>query len=159
MNNRIPSSAKVSSPYTNTFVAIAKVYVDNMTAIGAPSIVIKGGEQFIYATRLTIQLGGVIKAATKRLTATAKGETYTYGLITKIKVSKNQLQSPYTLTYEGTFCCVPDGMVSEEELDNYKKTHIAEILGEIRKRIEENSGNASDVDVSDIQFAEEDSND
>ena len=100
-NNRIPSSKKVSSPYTNTFVAINKIWLDSMSSpMAAPSIKLKGGNALLYASRLTIQLGGTLTAATKKLQATSKGEKYTYGLITKIKVAKNQLDQPYSLTYE-----------------------------------------------------------
>ena len=134
LNNRIPSSKKISSPYTNTFVAVNKIWLDSMTApMAAPSIQMKGGNALLYASRLTILLGGSLKPSTKRLTATSKGEKYTYGLVTKIKVVKNQLDSPYGLTYEGTFCCVPDGMVSETKLDDYKKEHIGLIIKQLSR--------------------------
>ncbi len=156
-NNRIPSSKKVSNPYTNTFVAINKIWLDSMSApMAAPSIKLKGGNALLYASRLTIQLGGTITAATKRLQATSKGEKYTYGLLTKIKVAKNQLDSPYNLTYEGSFCCVPDGMVPEERLDEYKKKNISVILKQLSEQLSE-SGNESKITEDDIEFGEEDS--
>lgn len=154
-NNRIPSSKKVSNPYTNTFVAINKIWLDSMSApMAAPSIQLKGGNALLYASRLTILLGGSLKAATKRLTATSKGEKYTYGLVTKIKVVKNQLDSPYNLTYEGTFCCVPDGMVSEKKLDEYKKNNISKILKQISSQLAE-KGDNSEITEVDVEFGEE----
>ena len=156
-NNRIPSSKKVSSPYTNTFVAVNKIWLDSMSApMAAPSIKLKGGNALLYASRLTIQLGGTISAATKKLQATSKGEKYTYGLITKIKVAKNQLDQPYSLTYEGTFCCVPDGMVSEERLDEYKKNNISNILKQLSTQLAER-GNSSEITEADVEFSEEES--
>jgi hypothetical protein len=158
-NNRIPSSKKVSNPYTNTFVAINKIWLDSMSApMAAPSIQLKGGNALLYASRLTILLGGSLKAATKRLTATSKGEKYTYGLISKIKVVKNQLDSPYNLTYEGTFCCVPDGMVSEDKLDEYKKNNISKILKQISSQLAE-KGDTSEITETDVEFGEEESDD
>jgi hypothetical protein len=159
LNNRIPCSKKISSPYTNTFVAVNKIWLDSMSApMAAPSVQLKGGNALLYASRLTILLGGQIKAATQKLTATSKGEKYTYGLKTKIKVVKNQLDSPYNLTYEGTFCCVPDGMVSENKLDEYKKEHIGKILKQLSQQLSE-GGKDADVTEDDVQFGEEDGED
>jgi hypothetical protein len=159
LNNKIPCSKKISSPYTNTFVAVNKIWLDSMSApMAAPSVQLKGGNALLYASRLTILLGGQIKAATQKLTATSKGEKYTYGLKTKIKVVKNQLDSPYNLTYEGTFCCVPDGMVSENKLDEYKKEHIGKILKQLSQQLSD-GGKESEVTEADIQFGEEDGED
>ena len=155
LNNRIPSSKKVSNPYTNTFVAVNKIWLDSMTApMAAPSVQMKGGNALLYASRLTILLGGSLKASTKRLTATSKGEKYTYGLVSKIKVVKNQLDAPYGLTYEGTFCCVPDGMVSEAKLDDYKKEHIGSIIKQLSKQLADN-GNNEEITESDVVFTED----
>lgn len=158
LNNRIPSSKKISNPYTNTFVAINKVWLDSMSSpMSAPSLQMKGGNAFLYASRLTILLGGTIKAATRRLTATSKGETYTYGLVSKIKVVKNQLDAPYGLTYEGTFCCVPDGMVSEGKLEQYKKEHVSSILKQLQQQLLDKGKDASSITEEDINFGEEES--
>ena len=155
LNNRIPSSKKVSNPYTNTFVAVNKIWLDSMSApMAAPSVQMKGGNALLYASRLTILLGGSLKASTKRLTATSKGEKYTYGLVSKIKVVKNQLDAPYGLTYEGTFCCVPDGMVSEAKLDDYKKEHIGSIIKQLSKQLADN-GNNEEITESDVVFTED----
>lgn len=156
LNNRIPSSKKVSSPYTNTFVAVNKIWLDSMSApMAAPSVALKGGSALLYASRLTILLGGSIKAATQRLTATSKGEKYTYGLKTKIKIVKNQLDAPYGLTYEGTFCCVPDGMVSESKLDEYKKENISKIMSQLTKQLAD-KGDNTEITEEDIIFSEDD---
>ena len=158
LNNRIPSSKKVSSPYTNTFVAVNKVWLDSMSSpVGPPSIQMKGGNSFLYSSRLTILLGGKLKAATRSLTATYKGETYTYGLITKISVIKNQLDAPNNITYSGTFCCVPDGMISESKLEEYKKTHCKEILLQLEKQIKDKGGDAAGISEESITFSEEES--
>lgn len=157
LNNKIPSSKKVSSPYTNTFVAVNKVWLDSMSSpVGQPSLALKGGSSFLYSSRLTILLGGKLKAATRSLTATYKGETYTYGLITKISVIKNQLDAPNNITYSGTFCCLSDGMISESKLEEYKKTHGKEILLQLEKQIKDKGKDASDISEDKITFSEED---
>ena len=150
INNRIPSSKSMGSEYTNTFFCVNKIWNDSMNSMGGvPSIELKGGKTFFYGARLIMHLGGIGKAATKKLTATAKGETYNYGITTKIRTTKNQLPTPWNVTYEGEMSCVHSGLVNPNKLDDYKKTYMKDILA----RLEENGG--KDVTESDIQFAEE----
>lgn len=153
LNNRIPQSRKISSPYSNTFICVNKIWNDSVNSMsGAPSIELKGGKSFYYAARLILHVGGVSKASIKKLTATAKGANYNYGIITKIKVNKNQLPSPYNITYEGTMACVHCGLWPEDEIDAYKKTHLREIIANIQANMEQ----SSDIDESDIEYSVDD---
>ena len=130
LNNRIPTSRNVSEPYTNTFIFVNKIWNDAMNSMGGvPSIELKGGKSFFYAARLIIHLGGTAKAAVKKLTATVKGETVNYGIISKIKVTKNQLPTPYNLTYESQVACVHCGLWDADSIDSYKKEHMKRIVG------------------------------
>ena len=150
INNRIPSSKSMGSEYTNTFFCVNKIWNDSMNSMGGvPSIELKGGKTFFYGARLIMHLGGIGKAATKKLTATAKGETYNYGIVTKIRTTKNQLPTPWNVTYEGEMSCVHNGLVNPDKLDDYKKTYMKDILA----RLEEESGNG--VSEADVKFAEE----
>lgn len=150
INNRIPSSKSMGSEYTNTFFCVNKIWNDSMNSMGGvPSIELKGGKTFFYGARLIIHLGGIGKASTKKLTATAKGETYNYGITTKIRTTKNQLPTPWNITYEGEMSCVHNGLVNPNKLDDYKKTYIKDILS----KLEEDGGN--NVTEADVQFAEE----
>ena len=159
INNRIPSSRKVSEPYTNTMFCINKIWNDSMNSMGgAASIELKGGKTFYYGARLIFHLGGIAKSATKKLTATAKGQTYNYGIVTKIKVTKNQLPTPYNVTYEGTMCCVHNGIIPEEDLDSYKKEYMSTILKHIEE-LQEQSGTKENVSEDDIEFDESETND
>lgn len=156
INNRIPSSRKISEKYTNTFVAVNKVWNDSANSMGGiPSIEYKGGKTFYYGARLIIHLGGVAKAATKKLKATAKGESYNYGIITKIGITKNQLPTPYNITYEGTMACVHSGIISEEDLDEYKKNCGKIILEQLCTNIK-NNGEDIEISEDDIKYTEED---
>lgn len=156
LNNRIPQSRKVGSPYSNSFVCVNKIWNDSMNSLSnMPSIELKGGKSFYYAARLIIHLGGVSKASVKRLTATAKGSDYNYGIITKIKVNKNQLPSPFNITYEGSMACVHCGLWIPEAIDSYKKLYLKDIIN----KIQSNMGQPSEIDESDIQYRiEEDDN-
>lgn len=153
INSRIPSSQKISEPYTNTFFCVNKIWNDAMNSMGGvPSIELKGGKTFFYGARLIMHLGGIGKAATKKLTATSKGETFNYGITTKIRTTKNQLPSPYSITYEGEMSCVQNGLWCPDKLDEYKKTYVKDILA----RLEEIGAKGSTE--SDVTFGEEDSN-
>jgi energy-coupling factor transporter ATP-binding protein EcfA2 len=156
VNDRIPRSRKVSSKYNNTLLLINKVWLDSMTnPVGPPSLSLKGGNSVYYASRLIILLGGQLKASTKKLTAVSKGLTYNYGIQTKIKVIKNQLPAPYTVTYEGEVVCTPHGMIgaTKEALDVYRKTHMNDILTQLKNT---DVKNESVVAESDVQFIEND---
>ena len=155
VNDRIPRSRKVSSKYDNTLLLINKVWLDSMTnPVGPPSLSLKGGNAMYYASRLIILLGGQLKASTKKLTAQSKGLTYNYGIQTKIKVLKNQLPNPFTVTYEGEVVCTPHGMVGVEktDIDAYRKQYVGEILKSLQ-----NMNNNKDLEISenDIVFSEE----
>lgn len=150
---RIASSKEVGAPYTNTMFVINKIWKDNANSVGgAVAIANSGGEAFQYGVRLQIHVGGVAKAGTKKLKATFKGEEYQYGTVTKIAVFKNQLPTPYNITYSGTMCCVHNGIISEDELDTYKKTQIPVIIEHIQQMLD--GKYAGEIDASEVEFGE-----
>lgn len=157
-SNRIPASKKVSSPYTNTFILVNKVWLDSMSApVGPPSLKLKGGGSIFYWSRLIIVMGGILTSGVKRLKAIAKGEQYNYGIETKIQVRKNQLPTPYNVTYEGTLCCVTHGIVSPFELDAYKKKYMPDMLRELHERMASGeTGSDIDIEENDVTFTEVD---
>ena len=152
MESLIPGSRKVSSKYTNTMIVVNKVWLDSTTnAMAPPSLEMKGGKSVTYRSRLVLLLGGQLKASIKRLTATSKGMNYNWGVQTKIKVLKNQLPSPFDLTYEGEFICTGFGIIGtdKEEQDEYKKNKVPLIMARI-------NGTESKIASEDISFSEED---
>ena len=156
VNDLIPSSRKVSSKYTNTFIYINKVWMDNTTNPVGPAIMRpKGGNAFKYATRLEILMGGQLTAGVKRLTATAKGLNYSYGTETKIKVLKNHLNAPHNVCYEGPLVATDTGFISLDSLDDYKKNHVARLLKELQTM----GKDKITVNESDIEFQESEEED
>jgi hypothetical protein len=156
VNDRIPRSRKVSSKYNNTLLLINKVWLDSMTnPVGPPSLALKGGNSIYYASRLIILLGGQLKASTKKLTAQSKGLTYNYGIQTKIKVTKNQLPNPFTVTYEGEVICTPHGMIGVEksDIDAYRKEYVGDILKSLQNM---DVKAESTITENDIIYSEED---
>ena len=155
INARIPGSRSQNSQYTNTFFVVNKIWLDSMNSVGgAASIENKGGKSFFYAMRLLIHVGGVAKAGTKRLKATYKGNDYQYGVVSKISIAKNQLPTPFNVTYAGTICCVHNGLCGEKELDNYKKTYIPEIMARMAEALGNEEIKAADT--TNVSFEEED---
>jgi hypothetical protein len=151
VNDRIPSSRKVSSKYSNTFLYVNKVWMDSMTNPVGPAIMqTKGGKSLKYATRLEILMGGQLTSGIKRLTATSKGVTYSYGIETKVKILKNHLDAPHNVCYEGKMIASDLGFISPDDLDEYKKEHINEILKELNRLSE---GDA-DITEKDVEFGE-----
>lgn len=158
MDNKIPSSRKVSAKYTNTMVMINKIWLDGTTnPVAPPSMEMKGGKSITYRSRLIILLGGQLKASVKRLSAVSKGLTYNYGTQTKIKVLKNQLPSPFNVTYEGEFICTDTGIIGidKEAQEEYKKRRIPEILKKLHE-IAMNNGKDIQFNEDDVDFEESD---
>lgn len=151
--SRISTTKEVGMPYSNTLVAVNKIWTDNMNSVGgAVSIENSGGKAFGYGMRMGIHVGGVSKPGTKKLKATLKGEEYQYGTITKISVFKNHLPTPYNITYSGTMCCVHNGIIGEDELDTYKKKELPAIFEKIKDASKKAFGKD---DMDSISFTEE----
>ena len=154
MDNKIPSSRKVSSPCTNSMILINKVWLDGTSnPMAPPSLEMKGGKSITYRSRLILLLGGQLKASIKRLSAVSKGLTYNYGIQTKIKVLKNQLPTPFNVTYEGEFICTDIGIIgtAKEDQDAYRKNHVGDILKKLNE-IAENNGQHIDLNPIDVDF-------
>lgn len=153
-NDLIPSSRKISSKYTNTFVGVNKVWLDSMSnPVGIPTQKLKGGNTLGYGAHgLLCRVGGALTSGTKKLTAVSKGATYRYGTLSKIAVTKNHLPNPWTITYEGEIVCTPHGLISKEDLSEYQKAHIPDIL----KQLNNNLTDGNFASEKDVTFIEED---
>ena len=157
MDSSIPSSRKVSSPYTNTMVIVNKPWQDSMTnPVGPPSLELKGGKSITFRSRLILLLGGQLKAGIKRLTATSKGFDYNYAIQTKVQVLKNQLPSPYNVTYKGEFICTDTGIIGTDksDIDEYKKRRMPVILEKLAN-IAKDNGREIEINADDVNFEEE----
>ena len=151
-NDRIPRSRKLSSPYTNTLITINKIWLEPNMAGLPPTVRKKGGTALGYSCRLELFLGGKLSSGTKQLTATSKGATFNYGIETKIQVTKTHLPDPWNLTYQGKYYATSQGIIALDELDNYKKTHVADIMKQLNKILEAQGETVSESDS--IEFGE-----
>lgn len=153
--SRISASKELGAPYTNTFVVINKIWQDVQNSMGgAVSVENSGGKAIFYNGRLGLHCGGTAKAATKKLKAVLKGQEYQYGTLTKLSVCKNQLPTPFNIVYNGTMCCVHNGIISEEQLDEYKKKEIPRLFEKMKEVLGEEKFEGAKAE--DIQFVEED---
>lgn len=119
VNFKIPSSRDKASKYTNTFICVQKIWLDNMNG---GIVKHKGGEFMFFNSRLIVHLGGIVSHGTVKLHATALGNTYQYGTRTKIKCEKNHISG---IERSGLIASTPHGFVNPDELDEYKKDNRA----------------------------------
>lgn len=153
---RISASKERGSEYSNTLFVCNKIWQNVMNSMGgAVAVENSGGKTFFYGCRLGLHCGKTASAGTKKLKAVLKGQEYQYGTLTHISVFKNQLPTPYNIVYSGTMCCVHNGIISEDDLENYKKTQIP-LIFEKMKQADEN-GVLKGAKMEDITFVEEDS--
>jgi len=117
LNYRIPSSRLEKSEFTNTFITVQKIWIDNMNGGGIKH---RGGEALFYNTRLIIHLGGQVAHGTTKLHAEALSQKFQYGIKTKIKCEKNHITG---IERSGDICSTPHGFVNPDELSKYKSDY------------------------------------
>jgi len=115
--SRIPASRRDYQEYTNTFVCVQKIWLDNMNG---SVIKHKCGEMMFFNSRIIIHLGGILTHGTSKLKAIALGQEFQYGTEVKIKCEKNHVNG---IERMGKIASTPHGYVNPEELDTYKKEH------------------------------------
>jgi hypothetical protein len=155
-DNRIPASRKVSSKYTNTFMYIQKLSVSTAPN-GLPVAKGKGGLQLFYSARLQFFLGSISSPGTKVLSAVSKGVQFDYATETKIKITKNQLEAPYNITGEGKFVCTHQGIIGCDEVEEYKKKHLSDLLSRLNQMLAERGEKT--ISEDELEFKEEEFDD
>jgi len=121
LNNTIPNSRKSNKEYTNTIVAVQKIWYDAMNKV----VKHKGGETFYFASRLIYNFGGIITHGTSRVVATSKKRDVAYGVEAKVNIAKNHIDGPLGgISMEGKIVSTPHGFISPNDIDNYKKKNI-----------------------------------
>ena len=123
INQNIMLSRKEGYPYTNTFVAVNKVWVQKPQAYGAmPTLKNSCGDKMFFDAALQIQFGGVTTSGTSKITATRGGKTVEFAKRTKVQINKNHLTG---LSTNGTIIATPHGFIKDtpSAINNYKKEH------------------------------------
>jgi hypothetical protein len=124
VNHRLPASRRMGKQYTNTFAVVQKIWLDNMNTV----IKHKGGEAFFYSPRVIVHFGGILTHSTIKLKATSGGETYQFGIETKVRCEKNQVNG---VEEHGKLASTPHGYWNPGKIDDYKKEHKDYILSRL----------------------------
>jgi len=126
INQRIVLSRKASQPYTNTLVAVNKVWVakpDN--PMGQPTLNNKGGNTMYFDSSLVITFGNVARAGTNKIKATKNGKEVEFAKRTRISCDKNHVTG---VTAVNKVIMTVHGFIRDDkkELDDYKKKYSDE---------------------------------
>lgn len=117
INYRIPSSRRETCKYTATFAVVQQIWLDNENKV----IKHKGGEAFFYSPRLIFHYGGILTHSTEKLKATYKGEEFQFGITTRVRCEKNQVNG---VEQKGVISSTPHGYWNPDKIDEYKQSHM-----------------------------------
>jgi hypothetical protein len=128
INQRIVGSRKDSSQYTNTLIAVNKVWVEKPSSYGEmPKLKNKGGNTMFFDSTIVVTFGNSTGAGTNKIKATKNGKDVEFAKRTKISVDKNHING---VTTTGKIIATPHGFIIDDKkyIDAYKKQHSAEWL-------------------------------
>ena len=132
INQRIILSRKESQKYTNTLVAINKVWVAKPDSpIGQPKLQNKGGNCMFFDSSLVITFGNIASSGTNKIKATKNGKDIEFAKRTKLSCDKNHITGVTAVT---KLIMTPHGFINDTQsaIEKYKKQHSEEwskILG------------------------------
>jgi Fe-S cluster assembly iron-binding protein IscA len=121
INQKILLSRKENYPYTNTLVAVNKVWVAKAeNPMSQPKMKNKGGETMFYDCTLMVTFGNVSNSGTSKIKATKNGKEVEFAKRTKVHVEKNHITGIQT---RGSVVMTIHGFIDDDKsaIDNYKK--------------------------------------
>jgi hypothetical protein len=133
INQRFPLSRKENAPYTNSMVAINKIWVAPAeTIMSQPKMKMKNGETMFLDASLVLTFGNITNSGTSKIKATKDGKEVEFAVRTKVSCDKNHVTGLQT---KNTVVATIHGFIEDEkrDIDEYKKAHSSEwrnILGE-----------------------------
>jgi hypothetical protein len=128
INQKIILSRKENYPYTNTLVAVNKIWVDKPSMpMEQPKMKNKGGNTMFFDSSVVVTFGNITNAGTNKIKATKGGKDVEFAKRTKISVDKNHITGVQT---KGTVIMTVHGFIDDDKkaIDNYKKEHSEEWL-------------------------------
>ena len=123
INQRIVLSRKASQPYTNTLVAVNKVWVAKPDSpMGQPTLNNKGGNTMYFDSSLVITFGNIARAGTNKIKATKNGKEVEFAKRTRISCDKNHVTG---VTAVNKVIMTVHGFIKDDkkDLDEYKKQY------------------------------------
>ena len=132
VNQEILLSRKESRPYTNSLIAINKIWVEKpIGPMQPPTMKNKGGNTMFFDASIIVTFGNISNSGTLKVNAVKDGKKVEWAKKVKVSVEKNHING---VTSTGKIVVTPHGFISEtkKDMDNYKKAHQDEwcdILG------------------------------
>ena len=132
VNQKITLSRKESSAYTNTLVAINKVWTAKPESpMGKPKLMNKGGFAMWFDATFVVTFGNIANAGTSKIKAIKDKKQVEFAKRTNLQIDKNHING---LTTRGKIIMTPHGFINdtEKDLKKYKDDHTKEwskILG------------------------------
>ena len=133
INQEILLSRKESYPYTNSFVAVNKIWVEKPIGPMSPPIMKnKGGNTMFFDSTLIVTFGNISNSGSLKINAVKDGKKVEWAKKVKVAIEKNHING---ITTTGKILATPHGFISEKKSDveKYKKAHQHEwckILGD-----------------------------
>jgi hypothetical protein len=132
INQRFPLSRKENSLYTNSLVAINKIWVAPAENImSQPKMKMKNGETMFLDATIVLTFGNVTNSGTSKIKATKNGKEVEFAVRTKVACDKNHVTGLQT---KSTVVATIHGFINETEINEYKKKYANEwvsILGSV----------------------------
>ena len=123
LNQKILLSRKEGNKYTNTLVAINKVWTMKPEhPMGQPKLQNKGGMAMWYDATLIVTFGNITNSGTSKIKAIAKGKEYEFAKKTKVQVEKNHING---IQSRGAIVMTQHGFIEDDKkaIDAYKDTY------------------------------------
>ena len=133
INQEILLSRKESYPYTNSLVAVNKIWVEKPIGPMSPPIMKnKGGNTMFFDSTLIVTFGNISNPGTLKINAVKDGKKVEWAKKVKVGIEKNHING---ITTTGKILATPHGFISEKksDIEKYKRQHQEEwgrILGE-----------------------------
>ena len=128
INQKVILSRKENQPYTNTLVAVNKVWVAKPNSpMEQPKMKNKGGDTMFFDSSLVVTFGNISNSGTSKIKATKDGKDVEFAKRTKISVDKNHVTGVQT---KGTVTMTVHGFIADDKkaIDTYKKEHSKDWL-------------------------------
>ena len=120
VNQSIVMSRKESSPYTNTLIAVNKVWTAKAESpMGQPKMMNKGGMAMWYDATFVVTFGNISNAGTSKIKAIKDGKQVEFAKRVNLQIDKNHING---VTTRGKIVMTPHGFINDDdkELKAYK---------------------------------------
>jgi hypothetical protein len=134
LNQKILLSRKENSAYTNTLVAINKVWtMKPESPMGQPKLQNKGGMSMWYDATLVVTFGNITNPGTSKIKAIKNGMQVEFAKRTNVQVEKNHIGGVQS---RGRVVMTPHGFIPDDKraIDKYKdahKEHWLKLIGSV----------------------------